>query len=270
MARRASSDRDPGNGVGVWALRAGVLQRVAAAALHGDGGHALEERGRAEAALAFAASIVESSDDAIIGMTLDGMITSWNAGAERLYGYSTREVLGRWPIGIILPADELPKSLTLVERGERVDHYETVGIRKDGRRVAGSVTVSPIRDADGRIVGASSIARDITHRKKAEAAIRERDTLRYVASLAAAAAHEINNPLTALMGHAQLLANETDAKSRGRVDEMLKAVSRIQEIVTRMKRVTRIELTDDPLYLPEMLDLSRSSEAGPPGKHQQA
>ena len=127
-----------------------------------------------------------------------------------------------------------------------------------------SVTVSPIRGAGGRIVGASLIARDITHRKEADAAIRERDTLRYVASLAAAAAHEINNPLAAVMGQAELLADEVDAKGRGRIDEILKAVSRIQETVTRMERVTRIELTEEAQYLPEILDLSRSSAPGSP------
>jgi PAS domain S-box-containing protein len=234
----------------LWALRAGDPQRVAPAAadLHRNGGTngatadpALEARARAEAALAFAASIVESSDDAIISKTLDGMITSWNAGAERLYGYSAREVIGRWPIGITIPEDELPQTLKRVGRGERVDHYETVGVRKDGRRVDLSITVSPIRDLEGRIVGASLIARDITHRKEAEAAIRERDTLRYVAGLAAAAAHEINNPLAAVSGQAELLAGEVDAKGRGRIDEILNAVSRIQETVTRMERVTRIE-----------------------------
>jgi len=102
-------------------------------------------------------------DDAIVGETLDGVITSWNAGAERLYGYPAREVLGRSAMGIIIQGDELPKILKLVGRGERVDHDETVGVRKDGRRVDVCVTVSPIRDGQGRIVGASSIARDITH-----------------------------------------------------------------------------------------------------------
>jgi PAS domain-containing protein len=114
MARRVASERG-GNGVGIWAVRAGDPPPVApAAGLHRDrrkGGaaavHVAEERRQAEAGLAFAASIVESSDDAIIGTTLDGMITSWNAGAERRYGYSAREVFGRWPIGITIPEDEL-------------------------------------------------------------------------------------------------------------------------------------------------------------------
>ena len=269
MALRASSDRDRGNGVEVRALRAGHPQRVAPAAadLHGVGahngaaaGHAAEARLRSEAELAFAASIVESSDDAIIGTTLDGMITSWNAGAERVCGYSAREVLGRWLIEMIVPEGGLSEILKRVGRGERVDPYETVGVRKDRRYVDVSVTVSPIRGSDGRIVGASLIARDITHRKQAEAAIRELDILRYVTSLAAAAAHEINNPLTVIVGYVQLLADEVDATGRARIDEMLRAVSRIQEIVCRMKRVKRVELTEKVLFLPEMLDLSRSSE----------
>ncbi len=203
---------------------------------------------------------MESSDDAIVGMTLDGMVTSWNAGAERLYGYPAREVIGRWPIGITVPEDEQPKILKRVGRGERVDHYETVGVRRDGRCINVSVTVSPIRDAGGKIIGASSIARDITHRKEAEASAPERDTLRYVASLAAAAAHEINNPLAVIMGYAQLLADKVDAQGQGQIDEILEALSRIQEIVARMKRVTRIDLTEPAPYLPEMLDLNGSSE----------
>src|SRR5256886_15590076 len=107
-----------------------------------------EER-PAEAALAFAASIVESSDDAIVGETIDGVITSWNAGAERLYGYPARDVLGRPAMGIIIQGDELPKILKLVGRGERANHDETVGVRKDARRDDVCVTVSPIRVGEG-------------------------------------------------------------------------------------------------------------------------
>ena len=89
---------------------------------------------------------------------------------------------------------------------------------------------------------------------------RERDTLRYVAGLAAAAAHEINNPLAVIMGYTQLLADRVDSRGRGQIAEILKALSRIQEVVVRMRRVTRIELTEEAPYLPEMLDLIRSSE----------
>jgi PAS domain S-box-containing protein len=277
MGRRASSDRDPGNGAGRRALRAGDPGRIAraAAGLRGNGGngdngtagaHVVEAR-RAEAALAFAAAIVEFAHDAIIGTTLDGMIMSWNAGAERLYGYSASEVLG-WPIGIIIPGDELPKSLKRIGRGEGVDRRETVVARKDGRRVDVSVTVSPIRDTNGRIVGASSISHDIAHRKEVEAAVRERDVLRYVAGLAAAAAHEINNPLAAVMGYAHLLADEVSAKGRGRIDQILDALSRVQEIIVRMNHVTRIELTDEAPHLPEMLE--QISEPSPPRQHEPA
>ena len=270
MRRSVSSEGDQRNGAGIWAVRTGDPPRVApAAGLHRNrhnggaaAGHVAEERRQAEAALAFAASIVESSDDAIVGMTPDGMVTSWNAGAERLYGYMAREVIGRWPIGITVPEDEQSKILKRVGRGERVDHYETVGVRKDGCRINVSVTVSPIRDAGGKIIGASSIARDITHRKEAEAATPAQEILRYVASLAAAAAHEINNPLAVIMGYAQLLTDKVDAQGQGQIDEILEALSRIQEIVARMKRVTRIDLTEPAPYLPEMLDLNGSSDPG--------
>src|SRR5206468_3354792 len=169
-----------------------------------------------EAALARVAAIVESSEDAIIGKTLDGIITTWNGGAQRLYGYSSREVIG-WPIALVIPRDldgELAMILARLARGERMDHYETVRVTRDGRRIDVSITVSPTLDAAGRIVGASSIARDITHKKQAEAAVRERDALRYVAGLAAAAAHEINNPLAVVMGQAQLLEEMVDEIGR--------------------------------------------------------
>ena len=222
-----------------------------------------------EAALARVAAIVESSDDAIIGKTLDGMIASWNAGAERLYGYAAREVVGRWPIALVIPPehrDELSMILERLARGERVDHYETayetVQMTRAGQRIDVSVTVSPIRDAEGRIVGVSSIARDITHRKQIEAALRERDALRYVAGLAAAAAHEINNPLAVVVGQAQLLEETLDAAGRRRLEEILEAARRIQEIVDRLKRINRLELADTSQPVPEMLDIEKSSSGG--------
>ena len=132
------------------------------------------ERARAEVMLSRLAAIVESADDAIISKTLNGIITSWNPGAKRVYGYTAEEVVGR-PITLLVPLDrpnEVPEILARVRQGEKVDHYETVRVRKDGSRIHISLTVSPINDADGNVVGASTVARDVTERKRAEEEIR--------------------------------------------------------------------------------------------------
>lgn len=116
------------------------------------------------------AAIVASSEDAILAKDLDGTIMSWNAGAERLFGYTSEEVIGQ-PVTVLLPEDRLeeePEILARIRRGERVDHYETLRRRKDGSLVDISLTVSPVRNASGRIIGASKIARDITERRRAE------------------------------------------------------------------------------------------------------
>jgi PAS domain S-box-containing protein len=120
-------------------------------------------------------AIIESADDAIISKTLEGIITSWNKGAERIFGYKAEEVIGK-SVTILIPADhpdEEPSILARLRAGERIEHYETVRVRKDGSLVDISLTVSPIRGHDGRIVGASKIARDITLRKRAEEQVRE-------------------------------------------------------------------------------------------------
>jgi len=219
------------------------------------------ERQRAEAALGRIAAIVGSSDDAILSKTTDGVITHWNTGAERLYGYTAEEAIGQ-PVALIMPPelpDEFSTVLAQVRQGERVDHYETVRIRKGGRRIEVSVTMSPVRDRVGRIVGASSIARDITERREIEAARREQDTIRSVASLAVAAAHEINNALSILLGQLELLAKDVPASGRRRIDESLVAVRQIREIVGRLLHVRRIALVAPRSNLDEMLDLRESS-----------
>ncbi len=114
------------------------------------------------------ASIVDSSDDAIFSKTLDGIITTWNKAAERIYGYQAAEIIGQ-PVSLLMPpdrADEMAEILERIRNGERVDHYETTRRRKDGAAVAISLTVSPVHDAAGHIVGASAIARDITERER--------------------------------------------------------------------------------------------------------
>ncbi|HET8580628.1 MAG TPA: PAS domain S-box protein, partial [Nitrospiraceae bacterium] len=135
----------------------------------------VSERKRAEETNARLAAIVESSNDAIIGKTLDGLVTSWNKGAERIFGYSLEEMIGK-PGSVLIPADRHNEEREIIERlkrGERIEHYETGRRRKDGKEIDVSLTISPIRDNEGRIIGASKIARDITDHKRAEEALRE-------------------------------------------------------------------------------------------------
>ncbi|MBA3315602.1 MAG: PAS domain S-box protein [Planctomycetaceae bacterium] len=133
------------------------------------------ERKRAEEVRHRLAAIVESSADAILSKTLDGVITTWNTGAEGMFGYQTEEIVGK-SVTILIPPDRIDEEPVILERlrrGERIEQYETVRMRKDGTRIDVSLTVSPIRDAEGRIIGASKIARDVTERKRAEALLRE-------------------------------------------------------------------------------------------------
>ena len=130
----------------------------------------ITDRKRAELAQQLLVSIIESSDDAILSKNLYGIITSWNAGAERLFGYTAAEAVGK-SITMLIPPDRIdeePGIIARIRRGEHVDHYETTRVRKDGGLVEISLTVSPIKDGTGRIVGASKIARDVTERKRAE------------------------------------------------------------------------------------------------------
>src|SRR5262249_29146603 len=128
------------------------------------------DRKVAEAGNRRLAAIVESSDDAIISKDLNGVIITWNAGATRLFGYTADEAIGR-SVTMLIPAervDEEPTILDRIRRGERIEHYETVRQRKDGSLIEISLSVSPLRDERGKVVGASKIARDITIRKQAE------------------------------------------------------------------------------------------------------
>jgi PAS domain S-box-containing protein len=135
----------------------------------------ITEQKRAEETRLRLAAIVESSGDAIIGKDLHGTITSWNRGAEALYGYTAEEIVGK-PVSVLIPPDhqdDFPTIMERLRRGERMEHYETVRLCKDGRRVDVALTVSPIRTPDGQAQGASKIARDITPRKRAEETLRK-------------------------------------------------------------------------------------------------
>ena len=130
----------------------------------------ITDRKRAEQAKQHLAAIVEFSDDAIISINLHGIIQSWNAAAERIYGYTVREAIGK-SVDMLIPPDrpnEEPEILNRIRRGQHIDHYETVRLRNDGTLIDISLTVSPIMDGDGKVIGASKIARDITERRKAQ------------------------------------------------------------------------------------------------------
>jgi PAS domain S-box-containing protein len=165
----------------------------------------------------FLASIVESSDDIIVSKNLDGIITSWNKGAEHVFGYSAREAVGQ-PITIVIPENRQSEErdiLSRIRRGERIDHFETVRQRKDGSFVNVSLTVSPVKDRDGKIVGASKIAKDITQQKRDQ---------ELIATLAREAEHRSKN----LLANALAAVNLTQANSPEELKQTI--VGRIQAL----------------------------------------
>jgi PAS domain S-box-containing protein len=209
-----------------------------------------------EERLRWLASIVESSDDAIISKTLDAIITSWNKGAERMFGYTAEEAVGK-SVTILIPSDRQSEERAILERigrGERIEHYETIRRRKDGSLIAVSLTVSPIKNVEGRIVGASKIARDLTERKQAEARenilMAELTHMNRVAAagvLSASIAHEVNQPLVSIAVNAEtvrlLLASEKPDidEARDALDEIVIASHRASQIITDLKSMFRKE-----------------------------
>ena len=209
--------------------------------------------------LRWLASIVESSDDAIISKTLDGIITSWNKGAERLFGYTAEEAVGR-PVTILIPYDRRDEERMILERiglGERIEHYETVRERKDGSSIDISLTVSPVKNVDGRIVGASKIARDITERKHAEAhakalmaELTHMNRVATAGALSASIAHEVIQPMTGITLNAGvvrrwLAAEKPDIDGiREALDKIETASRHASEIITNVKSIFRKDTLD--------------------------
>jgi PAS domain S-box-containing protein/excisionase family DNA binding protein len=205
-------------------------------------------------------AIVESSNDAIFGKTLEGIVTSWNRAAEKLYGYRAEEMVGESVARIIPPgrADELPNILARLRRGERIEHYETVRRHKDGSLLDVSVTISPVMDAKGRISAASVIARDVSERRRAEAErarlLQSEQAARAVAEAAlrardeflAAAAHDLKTPLTIIKGTALLLQRHVGRTRRNGGDRVTSGLESIDATATQMAA-----------QIDELLDLTR-------------
>jgi PAS domain S-box-containing protein len=209
---------------------------------------------RADAAQALLAAIVESSEDAIVSKSLDGIITSWTAAAERLFGYTPAEAIGQ-SITLIIPRerwDEEKGILERLRRGQRIEHFETVRQSKQGRLIDLSLTISPVRDSTGRIIGASKVARDITAQKAAEKALKEAD--RRKDEFLAMLAHELRNPLAPIRNAVQILRTkgppvpelqwareviDRQARQMARLVDDLLDVSRISQgkIVLRKERI---------------------------------
>jgi PAS domain S-box-containing protein len=183
------------------------------------------------------AAIVDSSDDAIISKDLEGIITSWNASAARLFGYQPAEIIGRSVLTLIPPElhSEEPEILRRVTSGQRIEHFETRRRRKDGEIINISLTISPIRDTTGRIIGISKIARDITERKLTEAALFESERMAAIGRMAATIAHEVNNPLEAILNLGYLLSRHPslDPEAINYAELLVTEVLRVSDITRR-------------------------------------
>ena len=223
--------------------------------------HDVTMRKEAEAANARLSAIVQSSDDAILSKDLNGIITSWNQGAERIFGYTFDETIGK-PVTILIPADRADEELSILERvrrGERTDHYETVRRHKDGSLIEVSLTVSPIVNERGAIIGASKIARDITQRKRTEEALRAADRAKdeFLAMLG----HELRNPLGALVSAVGILDLQERspnhvARARAVIDRQIERLSHLVDDLIDASRLTssKIRLSRRPLDLSHVLE----------------
>jgi two-component system CheB/CheR fusion protein len=224
------------------------------------------ERKRAHEMQVRLAAVVEFSDDAIITKTLDSIITSWNKGAQRIFGYSAEEVLGK-PVTILIPPnrpDEEPGIIARLRRGERIEHYETIRRRKDGTLINVALTVSPLRDAEGHIIGASKIARDITAQKKAQDELQKakeeleqrvldrtaslQETTEQLETFCYTIAHDLRSPLRAQQSFAQILLddyrNALDEEGRDYAQRIVSSALRLDMLVHDLLTYSRLSRSE--------------------------
>lgn len=203
----------------------------------------------AEEKQAILAAIVASSDDAIISKTLDGIITSWNQSATKMFGFTEAEAVGKH-ITIIIPKERIDEETMIIEsirRGEKIDHFETVRQGKDGTRKQISITVSPVKDSKGKIIGASKIARDISARAEAEKQgqlymQRLQELNKYKDDFMVMASHELKTPLTVISANLQILQMMLKADSNlPFLDKTIKQVNKLSALITSLLDVSKIQ-----------------------------
>lgn len=213
----------------------------------------IDDQKRAQAALVRTATIVESSDDAIYSKDLDGTVTSWNRGAEKIFGYTAQEIIGH-NVAVLYPEEhkrEIEETLALLRSGRSVEHFETVRQRKDGKQIEVSVSISPIRASDGTIAGASTIARDVTERNRATEALRKTEKLAATGRLAGTMAHEINNPLEAVTHLLYLIERSPslDASARSYAQLATEEINRVGRIAKQALGFYREAATPVPVNI---------------------
>lgn len=225
----------------------------------------MEFRQQAERSLALLAAIVESSDDAILSSDLDGTITTWNKGAERIFGYTAAEMVGHPTSKLSSQSreDDAERVLERIRCGDTVDHYETLRRHKDGSDIIVSMTVSPIYDAAGNLIGASKVSRDITSTRRAEQSLRNADKLALAGRMAASIAHEINNPLESITNLLYLLEHETlSDDARSYLTMAQHELSRVSHIASQTLGFLRSHPGSASTPLPEIVDSAISLHLG--------
>lgn len=202
----------------------------------------ITERQKADEKQAVLSAIVITSDDAIISKTLEGIITSWNPSAHRLFGHSEQEALGKH-ISLIIPPDRLSEEdviINNIRKGNKIDHFETIRMRKDGSMIPISVSISPIMSSSGKIIGASKIARDISEQKKIYDQLKVLNAKKD--EFIGLASHELKTPLTSINGYLQILAMRmTDDKNKSFLEKTQQQVKKLSSLVEDLLDISKIE-----------------------------